>query len=123
MAHAINWFEIPVRDIKRATKFFETILDASMQQMESKGMKSAFFPADMENGSIGGCLIEGPGYIPSDQGALIYLNGGKDLNTILNKVESAGGKIILSKKAIGHNGFIAYFNDTEGNKLGLHSRQ
>jgi uncharacterized protein len=122
LKNAINWFEIPVKDLNRAKTFYETILSATMQVMEAMGMKSAFFPADMQNG-IGGCIIEGPGYEPSTTGSLVYLNGGDDLSTVLSKVEAAGGKILLPKTAIGPNGFIAYFVDTEGNKVGLHSRK
>lgn len=121
MASAINWFEIPVKDFQRARIFYEKILGHTMQPMEAMGMKSAFFPADMENGSIGGCIIEGPGYEPASNGALIYLNGGEDLSVPLAKVEKAGGKILLAKTGIGPNGFMAYFEDTEGNKVGLHS--
>jgi hypothetical protein len=91
-----------------------------MQQMEAMGMKTAFFPADMENG-IGGCLVEGQGYEPSNKGSLIYLNGGDDLSVPLSKVEKAGGKITLPKTSLGPNGFMAHFEDTEGNKVGLHS--
>jgi len=120
MKNAINWFEIPVRDFDRAKKFYETIFGSEMQLMEMDGMKSAFFPADLENG-IGGCIIQGDGYEPSVKGSLIYLNGGEDLSVPLSKIEAAGGKIILPKTAIGENGFMAYFNDTEGNKVGLHS--
>jgi uncharacterized protein len=86
-------------------------------------MKSGFFPADLENGSIGGCIIEGPGYEPSDKGSLVYLNGGEDLSSVLSKIEAAGGKIIMPKTGIGPNGFMAYFQDSEGNKVGLHSRK
>ena len=121
MAHAINWFEIPAKDFNRANIFYETILGTSMQPMEAMGMKSAFFPADLENGSIGGCIIEGPGYEPSNTGSLVYLNGGEDLSIVLSKVEQAGGKIILPKTGIGPHGFMAYFEDSEGNKVGLHS--
>jgi predicted enzyme related to lactoylglutathione lyase len=40
----------------------------------------------------------------------------------LARAESAGGKVILPKTAIGENrGFIALFIDTEGNKVGFHS--
>ncbi|MBL0332222.1 MAG: VOC family protein [Chlorobiota bacterium] len=120
MKNAINWFEIPVKDFARAKSFYETILSCEMQVMEGMGMKSAFFPADMQNG-IGGCIIEGDGYEPSINGSLVYLNGGEDLSLVLSKVESAGGSIILSKTLIGSNGFMAYFTDTEGNKIGLHS--
>ena len=122
MASAINWFEIPVKDFNRAKTFYETILGATMQPMEAMGMKSAFFPADLENG-VGGCIIQGQGYEPTNKGSLVYLNGGDDLSIILSKVELAGGKIVLLKTAIGPHGFMAHFADSEGNKVGLHSRK
>jgi uncharacterized protein len=120
MKNAINWFEIPATDLTRAKLFYETILGTPLQQMDAMGMKSAFFQADLENG-IGGCIIEGPGYEPSDKGSLVYLNGGDDLQTILSKVEAAGGQILMHKTAIGPHGFMAQFRDTEGNKVALHS--
>ena len=86
-------------------------------------MKSAFLPADLQTGGIGGCIIQGEGYEPSATGSLVYLNGGDDLSIPLSKVEAAGGKILLSKTGIGPNGFMAYFTDTEGNKVGLHARK
>ncbi len=122
MANAINWFEIPVKNFNKAKLFYETVLGTEMQPMEAMGMKSAFFAADLQNGSIGGSIIQGEGYEPSEKGAVVYLNGGDDLNVPLAKVEQAGGKIVLPKTAIGENGFMAYFLDTEGNKVGLHSR-
>lgn len=121
MKNAINWFEIPVNDFDRSKKFYEAILDAEMQPMEAMGMKSAFFPAELQTGGIGGCIIQGTGYEPSETGALVYLNGGEDLSVPLSKVEVAGGKILMPRTAIGSNGFMAYFSDTEGNKVGLHS--
>ena len=122
MVSAINWFEIPVKDFGRAKTFYETILGVTMQPMEAMGMKSAFFPADFENG-VGGCIIQGQGYEPTNKGSLIYLNGGEDLSIILSKVELGGGKIVLLKTAIGPHGFMAHFEDSEGNKVGLHSRK
>lgn len=122
MKNAINWFEIPAKNLDKAKKFYEIILGADMQTMEAMGMKSAFFPADMQNG-IGGCLMQGQGYEPSSNGSVIYLNGGEDLSVILSKVEAAGGKIVLPKTSLGPNGFMAHFIDSEGNKVGLHSRQ
>lgn len=121
MKNAINWFEIPVKEFDRAKTFYETILGAEMHLMEAMNMRSAFFPAELESGAVGGCIIQGEGYEPSLKGSLIYLNGGDDLSVPLSKVEAAGGKILLPKTAIGQNGFMAYFTDTEGNKIGLHS--
>ena len=120
MKNAINWFEIPVNNFSNAKTFYETILGAEMQVMEMPGMKSAFFPADLQNG-IGGCIMEGQGYEPSNKGSIIYLNGGDDLSVPLSKVEKAGGKIVMPKTAIGQNGFMAHFEDTEGNRVALHS--
>jgi predicted enzyme related to lactoylglutathione lyase len=121
MKNAINWFEIPVKNFDKARKFYETILGTDMQLIEAMGMKSAFFPAAMESGGIGGCIIQGQGYEPSPKGSLVYLNAGDDLSVPLSKVEAAGGKILLPKTAIGPNGFMAHFIDTEGNKVGFHS--
>lgn len=120
MKNAINWFEIPATDFERAKTFYETILDGTIQVMPHPAMKYGMLPADMENG-VGGGLVEGPGYEPSDKGALIFLNGGDDLAVPLAKVEKAGGKILLPKTSLGPNGFMAHFTDTEGNKMALHS--
>ena len=120
MKNAINWFEIPVKNFNKAKEFYETILGTEMNLMEAMGMKSAFFPADLETG-IGGCIIQGEGYEPSAKGSLVYLNGGDDLSIPLSKVEAAGGKILMPKTAIGPNGFMAHFTDTEGNKVAFHS--
>ena len=123
MTHSLNWFEIPVLDFARAKAFYEIILNNDMQTMEAMGMKSAFFPADMEQGAVGGCIIQGPGYEPCTKGSIIYLNVGEDLAVALAKVEDAGGEIVLPKTPIGSNGFMAYFKDNEGNRVGMHSRK
>ncbi len=120
MKNAINWVEIPTKNFEISKKFYEAILSAEMFVVDAMGMKMAFFPFDMKEG-IGGGIIEGPGYEPSDKGTLAYLNGGEDLSAILGRVEGAGGKILLPKTPIGENGFMAHFLDCEGNKVGLHS--
>lgn len=120
MTNAINWFEIPVTDFTRAKTFYEALFDSQLETMEAMGMTMAFLPADLQNG-IGGGLVKGDGFEPSTKGSLVYLNGGDDLNIPLARVEAAGGQIVLPKTPIGKNGFMAYFIDTEGNKVGLHS--
>lgn len=120
MATAINWFEIPAIDFARAKAFYEAVLGVEMA-LPFPGMNYAVFPADMQQGEVGGGLVEEQGYEPSPTGSLIYLNGGDNLAVPLSRVEAAGGKILLPKTAIGSNGFMAHFEDTEGNKVGLHS--
>ena len=121
--HTINWFEVPVTDIARATTFFETLMDVTLEKMDYGPHKMAMFPADKntETMTVHGSLIQGEGYTPSTNGTVLYFNGGNDLSIALNKVETAGGKVTMPKTAIGENGFIAMFEDTEGNRLALHS--
>lgn len=120
MASALNWFEIPVSNMDRAVKFYNTVLDANMTANSAMpGYTMAMFPS--ENGGTGGALLQGEGYVPTTEGALVYLQCGDDLSVALGKVEAAGGKVLQSKMGIGENGFMAYFQDTEGNKVALHS--
>ncbi len=121
MLNAINWFEIPVTDFARAKKFYETLFNAPVQEMPHPAFKYGMLPADMQNGGVGGGIVQGEGFEPSTKGVLIYLNGGDDLDIPLSKVEAAGGKILMPKTSIGPNGFMAHFTDTEGNKIALHS--
>lgn len=120
MKHAISWFEIPASDFKRAKAFYEAILDMKLI-IPFPEMKYAMFPADMQQGEITGGLVEEKGYVPSQLGALVYLNGGDDLTVPLARVEAAGGKVLLIKTSLGANGFMAQFLDTEGNKVAFHS--
>ncbi|MEW7292820.1 VOC family protein [Aquimarina sp. 2304DJ70-9] len=116
----ISLFEIPATDIIRAIDFYQVILDINIDKMEMPGMEMGIFP--YEEQMVTGVIIKGEGYNPSATGITIYLNGGDNLQTILDKVEENGGKIIVPKTAhADESGFFALFLDTEGNKLGLNS--
>ena len=120
--NALNWFEIPVSDISRATSFYENIFDIKMPTTEMMGMKMAMFPTDMTGGHIGGSLVESPMHQPSTHGSVIYLNGNPDVQHVLDRVESAGGKVVMPKTKISDEvGHMAFIHDTEGNHVGLHS--
>ena len=120
----LNWFEISVNDIARATKFYETIFDVKLEQSEMMGMKMAFFPAENMNGKVSGGLVEGPMHKPSADGAKIYFNGNPDLGVALSKIEAAGGKVTMPKTHISDDiGYMALFIDTEGNGVALHSNK
>lgn len=123
-ANALNWFEISVNDMDRAIAFYENVFQCSLFRQEMMGMDMAFFPADGMNGKVGGGLAKSPMHIPSADGALIYLNANPSLDTVLDRVASAGGKVIMPKTKISDEiGYMAFFTDTEGNKVGLHSGQ
>jgi predicted enzyme related to lactoylglutathione lyase len=119
MANTLNWFDIPVSDMKRASKFYGAIFDTTLKTDPAMpGFEMAMFP---DGGGVNGALVSGDGYKPSHAGTLVYLNAGDNLIHVLNRIEKAGGKILQNKTSIGENGFMAYFEDSEGNKVGLHS--
>jgi uncharacterized protein len=118
----INWFEISVSDIARAKKFYETVFSVEMNQTETMGMQMAFFPMENMNGKVSGALVQGPMHRPSMDGAKIYFNGNPDLAVALGKIEAAGGKITMPKTKINDEvGYMAFFVDSEGNGVALHS--
>ncbi len=120
--NALNWFEISVTDISRAKKFYETIFGIQMHQEEMMGMQMAYFPYEDMNGKVAGALVQSEYHKPSMDGAKIYLNGNPDLDNALSKVEAAGGQITMPKTFIADNvGYMAFFIDSEGNNVALHS--
>ena len=123
MKNAVNWFEIPVTNYERAKTFYQTILSLEITDfhMPEKNVEYGFFPHDQESMGVGGAIMRMDEMNPSTDGSTVYLNGGDDLNIALNKVVDAGGKVFIPKMAIGENGFIAQFIDTEGNRVALHS--
>lgn len=122
--NAISWFEIPATDLERAVKFYETIFELSLIPVDMPQIKMRMFPIeDMQNG-VGGAVVDSGGFHkPSlTDGPLIYLNTNPDVQIVLNRVEAAGGKIMVPKTEISPEyGFMAVIIDTEGNRIGLHS--
>lgn len=122
LTNAINWFEIPVADFERAKKFYTTIYQYEMEEMEMQETKMGMLPYKPAEGGIGGAICYGEGYEPTSKGARVYLNGGQDLSVVLGRVEGAGGQVILPKTKITDEiGYFAIFSDTEGNQVSLHS--
>ncbi len=121
MKNALNWFEIPATDFDRAVKFYSSILGTEIQTTEMNEYKMGFFPAD--EGAVGGAIVAGEYCVPSADGAVVYLNAGNDLSDILGRVEANGGKVIMPKMLITEEiGYMAYFLDTEGGRVALHSQ-
>lgn len=118
--NAINWFEIPVKDMARAKAFYGAVLGQPLQDMPGSDGNYVFLHSD-ENG-VGGALSSHESMEPAgSKGVVIYLNGGDDLAGPLGRVAAAGGSVTQEKMSIGEFGFIGMFMDSEGNHIGLHS--
>jgi hypothetical protein len=116
----VNWFEIPVKDIGRARKFYEKVLGLELTPEEMGPYTMAFFPMVKDVTGATGTLIKGESYEPSHAGTVVYFSV-DDIDEMLRRINANGGKTLLPKKSIGEYGFIAHFEDTEGNRLALHS--
>lgn len=115
-------FEIPAAEISRAIDFYEVILGIQIEKMEIPGMQMGILP--YEGQLVTGVIIQADGYKPSADGVTIYLDGGDDLQLILDKVEKNGGQILIPKTPhADESGYFAIFIDSEGNKIGLNSAQ
>jgi predicted enzyme related to lactoylglutathione lyase len=126
-SNAVTWFEIPVLDIERAKKFYETILDIRLvtQETESDIEAMVLFPRlpDTSMGRsnvVSGALIKADRLHPAGDGTLIYLNANPSLDPVIRRVETAGGKILQPKKK-NPAGYVCIFIDSEGNKMGLYA--
>ncbi|EQA45282.1 glyoxalase-like domain protein [Leptospira broomii serovar Hurstbridge str. 5399] len=118
MKHLANWIEIPVINLDRAIEFYSKILGVEFHRMEIGPIKYAIFPSDDSFNC--GALVQGESYSPSDNGIIVYLDGGEDLDKILQKVETADGQIVMKKTFLSSEaGYIGFFIDTEGNRVGL----
>ncbi|WP_244156245.1 VOC family protein [Maribacter ulvicola] len=120
MKSFISIFEIPATNISRAIKFYQAILNIQIEKVKFPEMQLGVFP--YKDQMITGVIMKAEGYIPSAKGVTIYLNGGDNLQTILDKVSQNGGKIMVPKSLhADESGYYAIFLDSEGNKMGLHS--
>lgn len=120
MKNYVAMFEIPAIDISRAIQFYQSIFDIKIEQMDVGEMQMGIFP--YENQLVNAVIVKGKDYQPSANGVTVYLNGGDDLQLIVDKIKAHQGKILVPKTAHADgNGFFAVFIDSEGNKMGLNS--
>ena len=84
-------------------------------------VKMAWFPMVQQGAGSPGSLAQGPSYEPSTKGTLVYF-AVADIEKALVRIKEKGGKAVTGKIAIGEHGFIAHFEDCEGNRVSLHSR-
>ncbi|MFD0862429.1 VOC family protein [Sungkyunkwania multivorans] len=120
----VGWYEIPVTDMDRAKKFYETVFDMEISMHDLGGFKMGWFPSDHEKPGATGSLVQHEMYEPSEKaGTLIYFSC-DDLSNELGRIDGAGGSILQKKTEIGGgHGFMALFLDSEGNRMALHSNK
>lgn len=116
----VRWFEIYVQDMARARAFYQSVLGAELQKLESPGVEMYAFPMQMNVAGASGSLVKMEGVPSGGNSTLVYF-GCEDCGVEAGRVGAAGGKVFKEKFSIGQYGFIALAVDTEGNMFGLHS--
>jgi predicted enzyme related to lactoylglutathione lyase len=125
-ANAVGWLEIPATDMERAIKFYETVFESKLERHKMDALDMAWFQwVEGGTGSAASLVCNQEYYKPSTDGVLIYFTAQSgDLSNELERVEPAGGKVLMPKTKISdEHGYYALIMDTEGNRVGLHSRQ
>jgi uncharacterized protein len=129
MENTIVWADIPVTDLDRAMKFYGAVLQRTFTSPE--GMAGVAIeappegspPPDMsqETFPVSFDLAVVAANKPSHEGTTIYLNSYGDPEGMLKRVEAAGGRILQPVQDMGQMvGSIGFFEDTEGNRIGVH---
>ncbi len=122
MSGRVVHFEIPFDDGDRARGFYRDAFGWNVQEMPGKGYTMAMCGPTSEEG------------MPSEPG---FINGGMfgreaqypttpvitvdvaSIDETLRQIERLGGSTVLAKQPVTDMGFAAYFQDPEGNVMGL----
>jgi predicted enzyme related to lactoylglutathione lyase len=117
----VVWFDIPVADMTRAIGFYEALTGDQLVRLPvGEGKETAVFAA--ADGGAAGCLFAAPEDEPSHFGSRVYFDAGPSIDVWLDRVEPAGGRILVGKTEIGGGrGVFAYIEDSEGNRVGLNA--
>jgi len=118
----VGWFEIYVKDMARATKFYQAVFEVKLEKLPAPDIEMWAFPMSMERSGAGGALVRMQGFEASGNSVLVYFTC-EDCAVEASRVKQAGGRIQKEKTSIGEYGFIALVIDSEGNMIGLHSRR
>ena len=122
--NVIGWVEIPVTDMDRAKAFYEKVFDFEIQVHSMGDFIMGWFPFAQGKEGASGSLVKHPdAYKPSvSHGPVVYFSS-SNVQGELDRVEAAGGSIIQPKTQITEEiGYMAIIQDSEGNRIALHSR-
>jgi len=120
MTGRVVHFEIPFDDQERAHRFYAEAFGWTLSSLpEMHYVLATTGPSDQgppsEPGFINGGLMERAQPV---SGPVLVVDV-DDIEAALEKVESLGGTTVSAKQAVGEMGFAAYFQDCEGNLMGL----
>ena len=119
----VVWFDIPVSDMSRAIAFYSALTGEELLRLPvGPDRETALFAGTGEGGSAG-CLFAAPEDQPSHYGSRVYFDANPSIAVWIERAERAGGRVLVNRTpAGGDNGYFAYIEDSEGNRIGLNAR-
>ena len=118
--HPVHYFEIPVLDLDRAVRFYETVFGYDLERAVVDGYEMALFPYVERGAGASGALAKGDAYVPSRTGAIVYFRV-QDIDAVVARAVSLGAELVYPKKSIGAHGYVAEIVDSKGNRIALHA--
>lgn len=119
----VTHFEIPADDPERATGFYTDVFDWELEEMPIddgvyRGMLTspvdeAYMPE--EPGTINGAIVDREEALT---GPILTIEV-SSIDDHAQRIEEAGGSLLGAKGEVPEQGYFAYFEDLDGNVLGL----
>jgi predicted enzyme related to lactoylglutathione lyase len=112
MGRPVTHFEIGVRDLGRASGFYEDLFDWEVDEERTPGYRLV----RTAEGSLGGGLLQVREDMPPY--VMIYV-GVTDLRATLEKAEELGAKVVMDPMPVPGVGSFAVFQDPDGEAVGI----
>lgn len=119
--NSVVHFEIPADDLKRAESFYSSTFGWKVNLMPEFNYAMVSTTEVDENsmpikpGAINGGMLKRQSPVEK----IVITVSVENIDEALAKIEANGGKTVRGKMPVGDMGFAAYFQDTEGNVVGL----
>jgi predicted enzyme related to lactoylglutathione lyase len=111
----INHFEINADKPLRAKEFYENVFNWNIEKWEGPVEYWIITAGDEDEPGINGGLQKRE----NKEDAISNYIGVDSVEDTVKKVKKSGGNIIKPKNSIPGVGYYAFFEDTEGNRLGI----
>lgn len=116
-------FEIHADDLNRASKFYSEVFGWVIEPYPGMPDYFAVTTGNNTEAGINGGMIKRKGPPPQDGqpvNAFVCTMQIDNIDIYIEKIISAGGKIVVEKYALPGFAWLAYGKDTEGNIIGLY---
>ena len=120
MRNPVGWFGIHAQDMARAKTFYENVFGLPLQEIA--GGRFYLFGTDWQHYGVSGMIWQDEGANPAAYGGSTLFFTCEDCTAAAETAVAHGGKLLQEKFPIA-NGFAAFIEDSEGNRIGLYSQK